>query len=96
MYWYRIGDFRIIGIDGYRLSGSSEWVKMEAFRPEKENEDLSGHGLRLAQKKAGPRQTAEGLREGERCPWSTPRPLRKPFLGLRLLVLPPNGSFLRA
>ena len=41
---------------------------MEAFRPEEENGDLSDHGLRLAQKKAGPRQTAEGLREGERCP----------------------------
>ena len=71
-------------------------MKMGAFRPEEANEDLSDHGLRLAQKKAGPRQTAEGLREGERCPWSTPRPLRKPFLGLQLLVLPPNGSFLRA
>ncbi len=43
-------------------------MKTEAFRPEKENEDLSDHGLRLAQKKVGPRQTAEGLREGERCP----------------------------
>ena len=43
-------------------------MKTEAFRPEKENEDLSDHGLRLAQKKAGPRETAEGLREGERCP----------------------------
>ena len=54
-------------------------MKMEAFRPEEENEDLPDYGLRLAQKKAGPRQTAEGLREGERCPWSTPRPLREPF-----------------
>ena len=69
---------------------------MEAFRPEKENEDLSDYDLRLAQKKAGLRETAEGLREGGRCPWSTPRPLREPFLRLRLLVLPPNGSFLRA
>ena len=69
---------------------------MEAFRPEKENEDLPDYGLRLAQKKAGPRQTADGLREDKRCPWSTPRPLREPFLGLRLLVLLPNGSFLRA
>ena len=86
----------MIEIDRYRLSGSSEWMKMEAFRPEEENEDLSDHGLRLAQKKVGPRQTADGLREGERCPWSTSRPLREPFLGLRLLVLPPNGSFLRA
>ena len=86
----------MIEIDRYRLSGSSEWVKMGAFRPEKENEDLPDYGLRLAQKKVGPRQTAEGLREGERCPWSIPRPLREPFLGLRLLVLPPNGSFLRA
>jgi len=50
------------------LSGSSEWTKTEAFRPEKENEDLPDYGLRLAQKKAGPRQTADGLREGERCP----------------------------
>ena len=50
------------------LSGSSEEMKMGAFRPEEENEDLSDHGLRLAQKKAGPRQTADGLREGERCP----------------------------
>ena len=71
-------------------------MKMEAFRPEEENEDLPDYGLRLAQKKADPRQTPEGLREGERCPWSTPRPLLEPFLGLRLLVLPPNGSFLRA
>lgn len=69
----------MIGIDGYRLSGSSEWMKMEVFRPEKENEDLPDHGLRLEQKKAGPRQTAEGLREGERCPLSIPRPLREPF-----------------
>ena len=43
-------------------------MEMGVFRPEKENEDLSDHGLRLAQKKVGPRQTAEGLREGERCP----------------------------
>ena len=86
----------MIRIDEYRLSGSSERMKMGVFRPEEENEDLSDHGLRLAQKKAGLRETAEGLREGERCPWSTPRPLREPFLGLRLLVLPPNGSFLRA
>ena len=43
-------------------------MKTEAFRPEEENEDLSDYGLRLAQKKAGPRQTADGLREGERCP----------------------------
>lgn len=71
-------------------------MKTEAFRPEKENEDLPDYGLRLAQKKAGLRETAEGLREGERCHWSTPRPLCKPFLGLQLLVLPPNGSFLRA
>ena len=86
----------MIGIDRWILSGSSERMKMGAFRPEKENGDLPDYGLRLAQKKVGPRQTAEGLREGERCPWSIPRPLRKPFLGLRLLVLPPNGSFLRA
>lgn len=86
----------MIRIDEYRFSGSSERMKMEAFRPEKENEDLSDHGLRLAQKKVGPRQTAEGLREGERCSWSTPRPLREPFLRLQLLVLPSNGSFLRA
>lgn len=86
----------MIEIDRYSLSGSSEWMKTEAFRPEEENGDLSDYGLRLAQKKAGPRQTAEGLREGERCPWSTPRPLREPFLRLQLLVLPSNGSFLRA
>ena len=42
-------------------------MKTEAFRPEIENEDLSDYGLRLAQKEAGPRQTADGLREGERC-----------------------------
>ena len=86
----------MIEIVGLILSGSSEWVRIGAFRPEKENEDLPDYGLRLAQKKVGPRQTVEGLREVERCPWSIPRPLRKPFFGLRLLVLPPNGSFLRA
>ena len=43
-------------------------MKMEAVRPEEENEDWPDYGLRLAQKKAGPRQTADGLREGERCP----------------------------
>ena len=58
----------MIGIVGLMLSGSSEWMKMGAFRPEKENEDLPDYGLRLAQKKADPRQTADGLREGERCP----------------------------
>ena len=86
----------MIGTICDRLSEDSERMKMGAFRLEKENEDLPDYGLRLAQKKVGPRQTAEGLREGERCSWSIPRPLREPFLGLQLLVLPPNGSFLRA
>ena len=30
----------MIGIVGLMLSGSSEWMKMGALRPEKENEDL--------------------------------------------------------
>ena len=45
----------MIEIVGLILSGSSERMKMGAFRPEKENEDLPDYGLRLAQKKAGPR-----------------------------------------
>lgn len=45
----------MIGIVGLMLSGSSELMKMGAFRPEKENEDLPDYGLRLAQKKVGPR-----------------------------------------
>jgi len=52
----------MIGIVGLMLSGSSEWMKMGAFRPEREREGVSERCLRLSRTDRGQQSRGWGLR----------------------------------